>query len=84
MSDLTPDDLIKGWMFQDHIDEMAKTVLMAGIELGVKSATLVLAELVLQGKLDMDDPNIYDRIAEIANNKAKTKMEEKLNAKRQN
>ena len=81
MSDLSPEDLIKGWEFQDKIEGMAKTLLIAGIELGVKATTLTLAEQRLQGKLDFDDDGIYDRIAEIAYKRAAKKMNEKLNKK---
>lgn len=84
VSDLTPDDLIKAWMFQDKIDDMAKKLLMAGIELGVKATTLTLAEQKLQGKLDPNDPEMYDRVGKLAYDKAAKTMEEKLNAKRQN
>jgi hypothetical protein len=84
MSDLSPDDLIKAWIFQDKIDDMAKGLLMAGIELGVKATTLTLAEQRLQGKLNVDDPDFYDRVGKLSYDKAAKTMEEKLNAKRQN
>lgn len=84
MSELTPDDLIKAWIFQDKIDDMAKGLLIAGIELGVKATTLTLAEMQLQKQIDIENPDFYEKVADIAFLKASTKMEEKLNAKRQN
>lgn len=84
MSDLTPEDLIQAWVFQDKIEDMAKSLLLAGMELGVKATTLTMAEMRLQGKLDLDDEGIYDLIGSAAFKKAAEKIKEKLDAKREN
>ena len=78
MSDLTPDDLIKAWMFQDQVHDMAKTLLAAGVELGIKATTLTLAEQRLKGKVNVDDPDFYDKLSNIASKKAMDKLNERL------
>ena len=81
MSDLTPDDLIKAWLFQDQVQGMARSLLAAGVELGIKATTLTLAEMRLKGQVNVDDPHFYDKLSEMAKNKAIDKLDEKLDTR---
>ena len=81
MSDLTPDDLIKAWLFQDQVQGMARSLLAAGVELGIKATTLTLAEMRLKGQVNVDDPNFYDNLSEMAKNKSIDKLNEKLDTR---
>jgi len=81
VSELSPEDLIKAWMFQDQVHGLAKSLLTAGVELGIRATALTLAEQRLKGNLKVDDPDFYDQLSEAAKIKATAKLEEKLESR---
>jgi hypothetical protein len=79
--DLSPEDLMQIWNFQDNIQNMAQQLLSRGIDLGVQATTLTLAEKRLSQTLDLDDPEFYNKLTADATLKAKTELERRLDAR---
>jgi hypothetical protein len=46
--ELTPENLIKAWQFQDQVSDMALKILTAGIELGAKAMSVELLKAYFQ------------------------------------
>lgn len=79
--DLSPEDLMQIWNFQDNIKNMAKELLSRGIDLGVQATTLTLAEKRLARNVDLEHPDFYKMLTEEATSKAKTELERRLDAR---
>ena len=84
MNDLTPDDLIQAWKAQDNLEQIVKSVLYAGVNLGISAMSLTMAESALQGKANITDADEIEKMVEIARDKAITKLEEKMRHKKEN
>lgn len=77
--ELTPDNLIKAWQFQDEVSEMAVKMLKAGIDLGAKAMSVELLKVYIankEGPLIVSD---FERAEEAAIKLATEKMMERIN-----
>ena len=80
-NDFGPEDLKQIWNFQDNMHNMARELLMRGIDLGVQASALTVAEKRLTNALDLDHPDFYKNLAEDSMKKAKTELERRLDAR---
>ena len=64
MQDFNYDDLIKQWHFQDEFEDIATSLLEAGIQLGVQSLGLQIAQYIVA---EGDFPRTPEQLTELMN-----------------
>jgi hypothetical protein len=64
MQDFNYEDLIKQWAYQDEFEGIATSLLEAGIQLGVQSLGLMIAQYIIETN---DFPRTPEELTELMN-----------------
>ncbi len=79
MRDFNYDDLIKQWKYQDEFEKIAMGLLESGIQLGVQSLGLMMAQYILDTGGFPDTPEELTELMDKANKHAVAELKRRLN-----
>lgn len=76
--DLSADDLIRAWKFQDQFGEMALNLLRAGVELGARSTVVEIARHYIDNNYEYLETEDFEEARKRATERAIATLEQRI------